>query len=61
MTDQKGEGNRAADRDYREQIQSAMKQGDTEAKAREAARALEGPEAKELEQAEERAKRGPQS
>lgn len=59
MTSKKGEGNRKADRDYRERIQEAMKAGDTEQRAREAKRAVEGSEREELERAEKRAKRGP--
>ena len=58
---EKGEGNREADRVYRERIQKAMKDGDTEQRAREAADAVQGEERKELERAEERAKRGPKS
>ena len=51
-----GEGNRTAARAYNKGVQDFMKTGQVEKKAREAADALDGPEATELRQAEETGK-----
>lgn len=59
MKGPKGEGNRAADRDYRERIQEGMARGDTKKHAREAAEAVRGDEKEELERAEKAARKGP--
>jgi hypothetical protein len=59
MKGPKGEGNRAADRDYRERSQEAMDKGDTKKHAKEAAKAVRGDEKEELERAEEAARKGP--
>jgi hypothetical protein len=51
-----GEGNRTADRHYREGVQEHVKSGASEAAAKEAEKALEGDEGAELRQAEEEGK-----
>jgi hypothetical protein len=51
-----GEGNRTAAREYNKGVQDFMKTGQVEKKAREAADALDGPEATRLRQAEEAGK-----
>jgi hypothetical protein len=53
-----GEGNRTADRQYREGVRRHVESGASEAAAEEAQEALEGPEADELRKAEEAAKAG---
>jgi len=47
-----GEGNRTADEAYRRGVERTVKSGKVEKKAREAARAKDGPENAELEEAE---------
>ena len=56
-----GEGNRSADRQYREGVRKHVESGASEAAAEEAQRALEGAEADELRKAEESAKAGRQT
>ena len=51
-----GEGNRTAARAYNKGVRDFKKTGQVEKKAREAADALDGPEATELHQAEEAGK-----
>ncbi|HEX4504815.1 MAG TPA: hypothetical protein VH722_03720 [Alphaproteobacteria bacterium] len=51
-----GEGNRKAAREYNKGVQDFVKTGQVEKKAREAADALDGPEANELRKAEEAGK-----
>jgi hypothetical protein len=51
-----GEGNRTADRRYREGVRRHVESGESDAAAKEAQRAIEGPEGDELRQAEEAAK-----
>ena len=51
-----GEGNKTADREYREGATHHAESGRSEQKAREAEEALEGDEADELQQAEETGK-----
>jgi hypothetical protein len=51
-----GEGNRDADRKYREGAQRHAESGQTEREGREAEEALEGKEAEELRQAEKAGK-----
>jgi hypothetical protein len=53
-----GEGNRTADRQYREGVRRHVESGAPEAAAAEAERALEGAEAEELREAEEKGKAG---
>jgi hypothetical protein len=53
-----GEGNRTAARRYDSAVEKTVKSGTVPAKARAAARALDGPEGNELRRAEARAKRG---
>jgi hypothetical protein len=53
-----GEGNRTAARRYGSAVERTVKSGTVPAKARAAARALDGPEGKELRRAEAQAKRG---
>ena len=53
-----GEGNRTAARRYDSAVEKTVKSGLVPAKARAAARALDGPEGSELRRAEGRAKRG---
>jgi hypothetical protein len=53
-----GEGNRTAARRYDRAVEETVKSGTVPAKARAAARALDGPEGKELRRAEAQAKRG---
>ena len=53
-----GEGNKTADRHYREGVREHVESGASEAAAEEAERALEGPEADELREAEEEGKAG---
>ena len=52
-----GEGNRTAAREYNKGVQDFMKTGQVEKKAREAADALDGPEATRLREAEEAGKK----
>ncbi len=59
VRDQPGEGNRAADRNYREATREFVEQGRVAKNAKEAARALDGPEAKELERARRESAKGP--
>jgi hypothetical protein len=56
-----GEGNRTADRKYREDVRRHVESGDSEPAAKEAERALEGAEAEELRKAEQAAKAGPKT
>ena len=60
-TDQKneGEGNRTADRKYREDVRRHVQSGAPEAAAKEAEHALDSEEGKELREAEAEAKKGP--
>ena len=61
MTDKmknEGEGNKTADRHYREGVKEHVQSGASEAAAEEAERALEGDEARELREAEEKGKSG---
>jgi hypothetical protein len=51
-----GEGNRTADRKYREDVRRHVESGAVEPAAEEAREALEGPEAEELHRAEEEGK-----
>jgi hypothetical protein len=53
-----GEGNRTADRKYREGVHRHVESGASEPAAEEAQHALESPEADELRRAEEAAKAG---
>lgn len=53
-----GEGNRTADRKYREGVRRHVESGASEPAAEEAQHALEGAEAEELRKAEEAAKAG---
>ena len=53
-----GEGNRTADRKYREGVRRHVESGASEPAAQEAQHALEGAEAEELRKAEEAAKAG---
>ncbi len=53
-----GEGNRTADREYREGVRRHVESGASKPAAEEAQRALEGAEAEELRKAEEAAKAG---
>ena len=53
-----GEGNRTADRKYREGVRRHVESGASEAAAEEAQDALESAEAEELRKAEESAKAG---
>jgi hypothetical protein len=55
-SDLQGEGNRDADRKYREGAQHHAQSGQVEREAREAEDALEGDEAEELKQAEKAGK-----
>ena len=55
-----GEGNRTADRKYREGVREHVTSGASEPAAEEAERALEGAEADELRKAENVARGGPQ-
>jgi hypothetical protein len=56
-----GEGNRTADRRYREGVRRHVQSGASEPAADEAERALEGDEADDLRKAEEAAKAGPKT
>ncbi|WP_441289978.1 hypothetical protein ACSRUE_04710 [Sorangium sp. KYC3313] len=56
--DIEGEGNRTADRRYREGVEKSVEAGKIKEHAEEAARALDGPEGDELREAEEAARRG---
>jgi hypothetical protein len=51
-----GEGNRAAAQQYNEQTRQFVEEGNVEAKAAEAAKALDSDEARELEEAERKGK-----
>jgi hypothetical protein len=51
-----GEGNRTAARTYNKGVQDFVKSGQVDKKAREAANAVDGPEGRELRQAEEAGK-----
>ena len=53
-----GEGNKTADRHYREGVRRHVESGTSEAAAKDAERALEGAEAEELREAEEEGKAG---
>ena len=53
-----GEGNRTADRKYREGVRQHVESGASEAAAEEAEHALDSAEAEELRKAEESAKAG---
>lgn len=55
-----GEGNRTADRRYREGVKQHVESGASEPAAEEAERALEGAGADELREAEEKGKSGGQ-
>jgi hypothetical protein len=54
-----GEGSYTAARRYDEGVERSVVKGDTEKLAKQAARALDGPEGAELREAEQDAKRGP--
>jgi hypothetical protein len=54
-----GEGNYSATRRYNQHLGEAIAEGDLEAAADAARRAVEGPEGAELERAAEQAKQGP--
>ena len=58
QTRNEGEGNRTADRQYREGVRRHVESGASETAAEEAQHALEGAEAEELRKAEESAKAG---
>ena len=53
-----GEGNKTAARRYGRAVQQTVRSGTVDSKARQAARALDGPEGSELRRAEALAKRG---
>jgi len=53
-----GEGNRTADRQYRENVSRHVKSGESEKAAEDARRALEGDEADDLREAEQEGKSG---
>lgn len=53
-----GEGNRTADRQYRENVSRHVKSGKSDAAAEDARRALEGDEADDLREAERHGKAG---
>lgn len=57
-TGNEGEGNRTADRKYREDVRRHIESGAPEPAAEEAQEALEGPEAEELRKAEDEARTG---
>ena len=57
-TKNEGEGNRTADRKYREDVRRHVESGKSKPAAEEAERALEGSEADELRRAEEEGKAG---
>jgi hypothetical protein len=57
-TKNEGEGNRTADRRYREDVRRHVESGAPEPAAEEAQKALEGPEAEELRKAEDEARTG---
>lgn len=59
QTRNEGEGNRTADRKYREGVRRHVESGASEAAADETQHALEGAEADELRRAEESAKGAP--
>lgn len=54
-----GEGNKTADRNYREDVQAFVESGKVDEAAEKAREALDGPEAAELEKAESDGKSGP--
>jgi hypothetical protein len=56
-----GEGNRTADRKYREGVRRHVESGASQPAAQEAEHALEGAEADELREAEETGKAGPKT
>ncbi len=56
--DVEGEGNHTADRRYREGVERSVKGGGLEEHAKEAARALDGPEGDELREAQEATRNG---
>ena len=58
QTRNEGEGNRTADRQYREGVRRHVESGASETAAEEAQHALEGAEAEELRKAEESATAG---
>jgi hypothetical protein len=58
QTRNEGEGNRTADRQYREGVRRHVESGASETAAEEAQHALEGAEAEELRKAEESARAG---
>jgi hypothetical protein len=57
-TKNEGEGNRSADRKYREDVRRHVESGAVEPAAEEAKETLEGPEAEELRRAEAAGKAG---
>ena len=57
-TGNEGEGNRSADRKYREDVRRHIESGASEPAADEAGEALDGPEAEELRKAEDEARKG---
>jgi hypothetical protein len=57
-TKNEGEGNRTADRKYRENVRRHVESGAPEPAAEEAQEALEGPEAEQLRKAEDEARTG---
>jgi len=54
-----GEGSRTAARRYDAGVRQTVRSGQVESKARQAAKALEGPEGNDLRRAEAKAKKGP--
>lgn len=56
QTKNEGEGNRTADRQYREGVRRHVESGASDAAAEEAQRSIEGAEAEELRKAEESAR-----
>jgi hypothetical protein len=56
--DQGGEGNYDATRRYREGLEQSVREGRADELAKKAKEAVTGPESSELEQAEEKAKKG---
>ena len=57
-TKNEGEGNRSADRKYREDVRRHVESGTVESEAEEAKEALEGAEGEDLRRAEEQGKSG---
>ena len=57
-TQNEGEGSRTADRQYREGVRRHIESGASEPAAEEAQQALDGPEADELREAEDKGRSG---